>query len=821
MPQKVIKFKGINRKINEFQTYGECEELINLRPDANGGQSVVKPKHVSIPDVQYDAFYEHVFGDVNNQIAVEDGYVYMLPNIFISDDFTGKKVKISSAGNVLVIYCEEEKRQLIFKFEDDEYKPYDVIVPQIKDVEITYRLSDPIPEYSVVADIDSGEAFSSALQKAASAFAAEHNGGLCGAAVVGCTYELDDGSEIWSTSFIVANVATINGYVEPTLDISNLKVTVTGSLQVNYKLTLSNTDIKGVRKINVYASRPVFPYDVVSTESDDPDNRYRIKKLSLDEENLCGQLMYYQGSLTPDSESLSLTLDFSMEQAGERIMDVTSGCIERVGPSISYNNRFHYYKSDVMHVIQAPTISNIAPARVTARWWSAYVQFDGKWIRTGNKYKIEDGSLIDIIYQMSGVKKMAFVECDGTSGAIASDNDMFYVDLKDSSAYNYSYALELTPTIVSAADFYAIVESEGQLWTDELTTKVLWKKETNAINVSAQFNPYVFPVEYSYSFGGEILDIATSYLPISSTQVGQYPLTVFTTSGIFALEQGGGDVLYSNIVPLQPLVIGGESTPTPYGTFFVSSKNLFLLSGREIVDVSYTLGGGIDLSIRKSDSYKKLCCNTSGGFFDFSHLLSQIDFEDYIKDVALTYDQLHNELYISSNDEDIQYSYVFNLDTKSYHKVSKRYLQGTTGGRYAIEVMRGSRNLVDLHSEMKSPYVPILLQSRPMSLNVMYSHIHRLIMLVDTKLDTFQENADSTNLLMQNLSLSVFASDNLHDWKCIISSQKHDTVLRQIRTNRAAKSYKDYVVLISGVVGTDTDISDLIADYTVVNRRLG
>jgi hypothetical protein len=73
----------------------------------------------------------------------------------------------------------------------------------------------------------------------------------------------------------------------------------------------------------------------------------------------------------------------------------------------------------------------------------------------------------------------------------------------------------------------------------------------------------------------------------------------------------------------------------------------------------------------------------------------------------------------------------------------------------------------------------------------------------------------------QNLCLSVFGSDNLYDWKCIISSQKQNTVLRQITTNRAAKSYKDYVILINGTVSTDTDLSEIIADYTVVSRRLG
>jgi hypothetical protein len=71
------------------------------------------------------------------------------------------------------------------------------------------------------------------------------------------------------------------------------------------------------------------------------------------------------------------------------------------------------------------------------------------------------------------------------------------------------------------------------------------------------------------------------------------------------------------------------------------------------------------------------------------------------------------------------------------------------------------------------------------------------------------------------LFLTVFASDNLNDWDCIISSQKANVILRQIRTNKAARSYRDYIVMISGFVGTDTDIADIIADYTVVNRRLG
>ena len=70
MPQKVLKFRGINRMVNEFNSAGECEELINLRPEIGGGYRVVKPKSIKTSGVEYVSFHEHTFGEVYNQIAV-------------------------------------------------------------------------------------------------------------------------------------------------------------------------------------------------------------------------------------------------------------------------------------------------------------------------------------------------------------------------------------------------------------------------------------------------------------------------------------------------------------------------------------------------------------------------------------------------------------------------------------------------------------------------------------------------------------------------------------------------------------------------------
>lgn len=829
MPQKVIKFTGINRRVNEFQNSGACEELINLRPEV-GGHKIIKHKQKVLSGVEYDAIYTHSFGETTNYVVVTNGVVKWCDSEFksfssITSEFQNKTgVSVSSAGNVLIVYCEENNEQRVYKFEDSRYNTFDFFVNKITDAKVRYSYSSTLTaNNSAVAEAENEGAYNEALAKASSGFYAKWKNGLAGVSVIGCAYELEDGSEIWSTSFVVANTTKLLYYKEPSVDANNdKKVIVYGASNVWLDLTFAGTKTGLVKSINVYATRPVFPYEIKFTEYDGGE-KYMAHKTTLDEQNLGGQVMYYIGKVSPNVKTAALALEFG-DIAGNDILNVNAGCIERVGKTISYNNRFHFYRSNVEHVLQFPTSSleytqHVSGADTQYSPWIAYININNSWKLINKVYMFREetgfvgkfSNIHDVIYPMAGVSEVRFIK-----GSLVNDvtfstsyTEMFCVKMQDSSAYNYSYAFDVVPDIVSVGSFYNEIQRANQLW-GSFDENVLLKNEINAINISAPFNPYVFPVNYSYGFGGEIKNITTSYLPISSTQAGQYPLTVFTSNGIYALEQGGGDVLYSNIVPLQPQVIDGDAVTTPYGTFFVSSKNLYMMLGRETINVSQALDGEMELNLRNNDDYQKLCCSNRSILYNFSSLLSDKDFYKFISDVTMLYDQLNNELIISSNDENIKYSYVFNLGTKAFHKINKKYLGTQNGARYAIELRGDSKNIVDMHTEEEVDEQSILLQSRPLSIEAFGAHIQRLIMLIDAKL-----KGD------QYLFLSVFGSDNLYDWKCIISAQKHDTVLRQITTNRAAKTYRDYIILINGVVGTDTDLSEIIADYTVVSRRLG
>lgn len=825
MPQKVLKFTGINRMVNEFQNSGACDELINLRP-SNSGCRVIKQKKLLRTGSQYDLIYEHSFGNTQNIIVSHGGNLWWSTGdlnvlyAFSPSATVDKDTVISSAGNVLVVYNSKTKTQYVYRYKNDSYELYDAKINLPINMSVSFRQVASAKYETFIGKaedgVSKGEAFN-AFIKNQSGFYSEYPHGLCGAIVVGCTYVLSDGSEVWSTAFTTIDATKQSWFKNPEIQFSGTGVqggeynAVTyGAGGVVLVFEGIDTSQKEVKEIRVYSTRPVSLFEC--TKNIDTSTGIPIPiidKVQIDDTNLAGQIMYYQGSIPLNKRSYPLLLNFGIEQAGNDIMPVNAGCIERVGEVFSYNNRFHYYNSTVSHVLQYPTTS--IDEIKDAPEWIAYVKINDEWKLIPNKtYQFGPDVANDFIYPMGDIKQLAFVKGSSGSSFTVPYEEMFYVDLINSSAYNYSYAFDTKPSVQPCGDFYSIVSATGQLWGNSIDRAVFLKDEPNVMNVSEPFNPFAFPVKYSYSLGGKIIDIVTSYLPISSTRTDQSPLTIFTSNGIYSIGQGDGTTLYGNISPLQPQVIDGRAMPTPYGTFFVSSKNLYMLIGRETVSVSQAVGGERELSIREQDVYQNLCCSRKSSIHNFSSLLSNEDFDDFISDSSMLYDQFKNELIISSNNADIKYSYVFNLDTKAFHKIGKKYIGSQNGTRFAIEVNGDETNIVDLHIEIDSKETPILLQSRPLSLETFHTHIQRLIMLVDTKL------TDNQYLLV-----SVFGSDNLYDWKCIVSSQKHDTVLRQIRTNRAAKSYRDYIILINGTVSTDTDLSEIIADYTVVSRRLG
>ena len=132
--------------------------------------------------------------------------------------------------------------------------------------------------------------------------------------------------------------------------------------------------------------------------------------------------------------------------------------------------------------------------------------------------------------------------------------------------------------------------STPELGAVVIDNEVRWP---NKIYVSAIDNPFVFPVEGMVSVGtGELIGIASQTIALSQGQFGQYPLTAFTTDGVWVLEISSSGT-YSSIRPLTRDVCtdGRTITMLDKAIVYAGEKGMQMLAGSESVNISAALDG--------------------------------------------------------------------------------------------------------------------------------------------------------------------------------------------------------------------------------------
>lgn len=178
--------------------------------------------------------------------------------------------------------------------------------------------------------------------------------------------------------------------------------------------------------------------------------------------------------------------------------------------------------------------------------------------------------------------------------------------------------------------------------------------ELNKLKVSSINNPFNYPNSNAYLIGNsEILTIASQAQKISEGSFGQYPLFLFTTTGIYSLQIGAGEVLYSNqVAPVSyETPVSKIIAETPYGIVFVSKRGLCNISGQQVELISD--------SIDQEHQYLKIHDNK----IDEANYPDD-EFEEYLSSVRnIIYNPYHDEIIISANKD---YCYVYNIPTKSF-----------------------------------------------------------------------------------------------------------------------------------------------------------
>lgn len=117
-------------------------------------------------------------------------------------------------------------------------------------------------------------------------------------------------------------------------------------------------------------------------------------------------------------------------------------------------------------------------------------------------------------------------------------------------------------------------------------------REYGKMIVSEITNPLFSNPKHTYLIGsGSSFVIQKAEMAadeLSQTRFGDYPLLLFTTQGIFAMEQGSGDVLYSRTVKVSTdMITGSCDTLSVHGiVFFITVRGVMTLRGRNVDKIS-------------------------------------------------------------------------------------------------------------------------------------------------------------------------------------------------------------------------------------------
>jgi len=604
-----------------------------------------------------------------------------------------------------------------------------------------------------------------------------------------------------------------------------------------------NEDTSIIQSIEVYASKPVSMLDA----SGDAIGYYYdgsgmtasliVPQRSYDKMELDSQILYLQASVPLASlaqAAQTITLSFGGNiQMTEDTLVADAGALRRYGRLLSYNARFHYYDSVAKIEIGMPSFTQTGSgATESADIFVRYADESGNeglyYLGTKGIYRsvsVSNTPTLEVISQSLNVKEV-IIMITGTG--------VWHVEkyrMNPSGTYNYSICYE-GPYDVGNAYQQSLV----QYLISAKSNRVVTDYEQDVVNVTEQYNPFVFLVEHSYKAPGNVIDVQPQMAGIVDASYGRDPLNVFTERGLYALTQGSANVLYGAFLPLSNLKSRRGAIPVEMGTFFLADGALWLVSGRQVTLVSEALSLGPHKYVRACPGYKKISGQdtsfsptpvVASPYYDVSPYLSSVEFKTFAEGGQLGYNRFRQELFISN--ASYGYTYVLSLKYRQWFKLSRRLWQDQPGGVIICTPYgTGTISVLDMATEVNGTVLAHM-QSRPFSMGYQYIHIRRIVAMIRAKL---------SGLTGQKLAVAIYGSDNLQDWKLLSYANREggtDTsgtdpvddplYISQVRTAPSARSWRYYTICIGGPIqaGGDfhTDIGPVLVDYEPVIRRIG
>lgn len=303
-------------------------------------------------------------------------------------------------------------------------------------------------------------------------------------------------------------------------------------------------------------------------------------------------------------------------------------------------------------------------------------------------------------------------------------------------------------------------------------------KDNNKIKVSSTANPFYFPVEQTYEIGyGEIRDMAVATQALSPGQFGQFPVYVFCSDGIYALNVGDGEVTYSSTIPVSRDVLTGGLASIDDSIVFISDKKVIVLGGSKTKVISDVLRG---------DSFRPAIPETDYPIDNMcADAIDDTEFEDFITDAKIYYNYFLREIYLTR--EGKGYMFVYDRTTGLWGKrtISSTRFIDSYPNLYLQEADGAVKILSSEQLASEAVRHSVFLRTRPMLLSD--SGFKKLARLI---LRTSFTGSVKVRILVSNDGVNYLPlAENYFDADC---------VKRDIPFRRASASYMYYIVEISG-----------------------
>ena len=330
----------------------------------------------------------------------------------------------------------------------------------------------------------------------------------------------------------------------------------------------------------------------------------------------------------------------------------------------------------------------------------------------------------------------------------------------------------------------------------------------NVVKVSMVDNPFVFPASCTYSPSqGEVIGMSGNTTTMSQGQFGQFPLYLFCTDGIWAMQvDASGTLAYLSCHQVsREICMNGESIcGVAGGVVFVGKQGVMLVSGNSVKKISVPMEQNTN---PLTGVPRKL-------FMDIASLVSldgdtgNDDFLSYIGESSVTYLHSHNELMVHNASRG--YSYLCSFESGFWSRVSAGFTGRVHGSPdtmlFAVE---GERTVVYAISDKVAGDNRVLLYTRPLLWGTkLPKRIMQLLLHCHVK--PVQKPAGSVPLLACYMLCS---NDGVH-FKLIAGSEKNAECMDVQFPYFPTQSYKYYLFAIIGEMGEGSVVTAMEIDVS-------